>query len=82
MGALAAALLFGALLFYLMIVVPIVGFSFEPSDLSNATKGGRWLNRVSQSRLWLGVLGALTVWLCSVGIALVLRVLTMIFGGR
>jgi hypothetical protein len=71
---------FGAMIFSLMILLPIVGVSFEPAALAEKTIGASSVNAFSQSRLWLGLLGSLMVWMCSVGVAMLLRVLTMSIG--
>lgn len=66
----------GAILLAITVVFPIVGLPISKQALESRTVSGAILRAISESPLWLGLCGSAAVWMCSLGIACVIRVLT------
>jgi hypothetical protein len=70
------AFLFGIVFFCTIAMVPIVWIDMRPPSGSPAGSGAVALKLVGSSRFWLGTIGALVCWVCSVAMSILFRLVS------
>lgn len=70
------AFLFGIVFFSIVALVPVVWMDMRPPTGSPAGSGAVALKLVGSSRFWLGAIGALVCWVCSVAISILFRLVS------